>query len=627
VRIWEIARKPRLVIRDLSLPLTVVRSRARRSGEYIIPVLKDLVKDKVLGYLSPIELIMPTSHHTTITVRDAMREHPVITQDMTVDEVFEKLREFKTIGAPIVDNVEDMRLRGVVTYNDILNYLVKTGYRPIAETISEIMTIKNLDKYIVTRDDHVNKVWSRIVYHGQPGVVVVRSLEEPIPQGIVTYHEFIRRGKWLFHRESEQHITSPAKVQRIMLRGVLVATQDMPVEAVAEAMARLDLPLVPVIDDEGRVIGVITYEDIIRAYLEGAKPGRVRVPVKIPLPIPVKAEERISYVTREQTLTQVLVEKITPVERAGITASDLMIEELPAITINDTVEHARREMLRRRTDYLLVVDEEENIIGVVTKWNMLYALGLKGPLWRRRTKDRYFIDYIMTRNVPRVKPDTPIEDIALYMVNSESEVVFVVDEKGEIIGFITKDHMIDASKKIVGDLLVENVILPGKTAGVHPFHSLYHTVNKMKALFLDALTVYDGSNVLGVVSTNRLPFVAFEDAVTGVKSRRLIWVRKLVRGAARKGRYVKITPLLAIDVMVPYRRYIPPNTLLSRAIDLMKEVNLNGIPVLSDDRQVVSIVSKNDILRELARRAKRLVEVRKRIVEKAEKKTEAKTQE
>ncbi len=625
MRIWEIARKPRLVIRELDLPLTVVRSRARRSGEYIVPVLKSYVEDRVLGFLTPIELIMPTSHYTRIRVRDALREHPVLTEDMTLGESFERIREFRVFGAPVVDSVENMELRGVVTLLDMLSYLVKAGYKPIAESVNEVMTTKNLDKIIVTRDERVNRVWSRIVYHAQPGVVVVRSSEEPIPQGIVTFRNFIEKGRWLFHRESEQHITSPAKIWRIMTRGTPVATPDMPVEAVAEAMARLELTMIPVIDENGHVVGIVTLEDLVRAYLEGAKPGRVRVPAKVPMPIVVRAEEKFTYASREKIMEQVLVARAAPVTRAGILAEDIAIDELPAVTINDTVEHARREMLRRRTDYLLVVDEDENIVGVVSKWNMLYALGLKGPLWRRRTKDRYFIDYIMTRNVPRVRRDTPVENVALSMVNSESEVVFVVDEKGEIIGFITKDQVIEAAKKIVGDLLVENVIIPGKTASVHPFHSLYHTVNKMKALYLDALTVYDGSRVLGVVSANRLPFVAFEDAVTGVKSRRLIWVRKLVRGAARKGRYVKITPLLAMDVMVPYHKYIPPNTLLARAIEMMKQARLNGIPVLSEDREIVSIVSKNDILRELARRAKQLVEIEKREKAKTEKEEKAKT--
>lgn len=624
MRIWEIARRPRLIVKELDLPLTVVRARARRTGETIIPVVKSIIEEKVLGFLTPVELILPTSHHTKIRVRDALREHPVLTQGMTIGEVYEKLKEFKTIGAPVVNNIEEMKLHGVVTHTDILNYLVKAGYKPMASTVSEVMTTKDLDKIIVTRHERVNRVWSRLVYQGLPGVVVVRSQEEPIPQGIVTHRNFIEKGRWLFHRESEQHITSPAKVWRIMTRGVMVATPDTPIDVVAETMLRLELTLVPVIDRDGRVVGVVTLEDVVRAYLEGARPGRVPVVVKVPLPIPVTAEERISYVSREKMMAQVLVQRVAPVARAGITAEEIAVEELPAVTINDTVEHARREMLRRRTDYLLVVDEDENIVGVVTKWNMLYALGLKGPLWRRRTKDRYFIDYIMTKHVPRVKPDTPIENVALAMVNSESEVVFVVDEDGEIIGFITKDSVVEAARKILLDLHVENVIVPGKTASIHPFHSLYHTVNKMKALYLDALTVYDGSKVLGVVSANRLPFLAFEDAVTGVKSRRLIWVRKLVRGAARKGRYVKITPLLAIDAMVPYRKYIPPDTLLARAIDEMKEARLNGIPVLSDDRQIVSIVSKNDILRELARRAKQLVEIEKKAEK--EKKVEEKAQ-
>ncbi len=623
MRIWEITRKPRMVIRDLSLPLTVVRGEARRIGEEIIPVVKDYRRENVLGYITAIDLILPTSHHTSIRVADALREHPLITQDLDLGESFNLLRKFKVFGSPVVNDLSERKLIGVVSYNDMLNYLIKMNYKPIAETISEIMTTKNLDKYVVTWRDRVNRVWSRIVFHGQPGVVVVRDENEWIPMGILTYKEFLRSGRWLFHRESEQHIVSPAKVQRIMLRGVLVATKDMPVEAVAKVIAEQDLPLVPVIDENGYVIGVVTYEDIIRAYLEGAKPGRVRIPITKALPIPVSREERVVFVGREKVLSQVLVSKaIEKPAYAGILAEDILVKELPAITVNDTVEHARKEMLRKKTDYLLVVDERGEIVGVVTKWNMLHAIGVKGPLWRRRIKDRYFIDYVMTKNIPRVKPDTPIEDIAFAMTRYESEVVFVVNEKNEVIGFITKDEIVEAAKNILGDLLVENLIIPGKIASVHPFHSLYHVVNKMKTLYLDALTVYDGSDVVGVVSTNRLLFVAFEDAKTGIKSRRLIWVRKLVKGAARKGRYVKITPLLAIDVMVPYRKYIPPNTLVAKAIEYMFMDRLNGIPVLSDDRSIVSIISKNDVLRELSRRAKKIAEVK--IEEKAKVKKEQK---
>lgn len=621
MKIWEVIRRPKFIIRDIRLPLTIVRSETRKFEEEIIPVVNNVLESKVYGFLTPFELIIPTSHHTSIKVRDVIREHPILVQDNDVNEAFNKLKEFKTIGAPVVDNPMNNKLLGIVTYNDLLSYLIKIGYRPLAETVEEVMTKKNLDKYIISWKDRVNKVWSRIVYHGISGVVVVRSLDEPIPIGVVTYKELMYSSRWLFHRESEQYITSPAKVQRIMLRGVLVATNDMPIEMVAKVVAKLDLPLVPVIDSNGKVIGVLTYEDLIRAYLEGAKPGRIPVPIAKVIPIPVAREERITFVSRKRILEQVMVVK--PIEKPtyiGIKAEDILVEELPAVSINDTVEHARKEMLRKRTDYLLVVDERGEIIGAITKWTMLHALGLKGPLWRRRVRDRFFIDLVMQSNIPRVYLNTSIEEIAFNMVRSGSEIVFVIDRSGQIIGFITKDHVVRASKDIFGDIFVENIILPGKIASVNPFHSLYHVVNKMKALYLDAINVYDGSHVLGVISANRLPFIAFEDAKTGIKSRRLIWVRKLVRGAAKKGRYVKITPLLAIDVMVPYRKYISPDTIVKKAIDVMEEAKLNGIPVLSSDREVVSIVSKNDILRELSRRAEKLAKIEIEKIKKTEKK-------
>lgn len=614
MRIWDIARKPRLLIHDLQIPLTVIRSMAGKYDEVIVPVVKSIVDESLVGFLTPVELIMPTSHHTSIRVRDAIREHPILYSENDIGEVFHILREHKIIGAPVVYSREDNRLLGVTCFKDILSYLINAGYKPFAETVSEIMTTKNLENYMVPWNERVNKVWSRIVFHGQPGVVVVRDLSEPIPVGLVTYKEFLRSGRWLFHRESEQHITTPAKVQRIMLRGVLVATHDMPIEMVAKVMAEHDIPLVPVINKDGMLVGVVTYEDIVRAFIEGAKPGRVPVPLARVMPIPVAREERVLYVSKEKILEGVVVAKpLVKPAYSGIRVEDILVEELPAITINDTVEHARKEMLRRKTDYLLVVDEKGEIIGVVTKWNMLHALGFKGPLWKRRPKDKYFIEYIMTRNIPRIRVGTPIEDAALQLVSSETEVAIVIDDKGETIGFITKDNIVEASRKILTDVYAENIIYPGKVASVNPFHSLYHVVTKMKTLFLDAITVYDGSKVVGVVSSNRLVFVAYEDAATGIRSRRLIWVRKLVKGAARKGRYVKITPLLAIDAMVPYKNYLKPDSPVIRAIELMLKEDLNGIPILSDDRKIISIVSKNDVLRELSRRAVKVAEVAKKM--------------
>ncbi len=610
MKIWEVARKPRVIVLG-DVPATLVRSRLRDDEEPIAVIVEDEKSMKFKGYLTWREVVQITSHYSNLRAIDIALDHPVAYRDEDIEEVVRKMYEEKVYALPVLDSPDNPTVVGVVSVADIVRALRAAGYTPIAETVAEVMTTDNLDEYIVTQDERVNKVWSDLVYHGKFAKIVVRSRDETIPVGIVSLKEFVETSRWFFHRESERGLKSIAKVRRIMLRGVPAATPETPIEYAAKIMVENDYPLLPVIDEEtGKLVGILTLYDVARAYIEGAKPGRVRPVKRAVLPIEVKPEERVTYVATQQVIQQVLVAKPQVEVLAGLRAADIALTELPAVTVNDTVEHARRMMLRHKTNYLLVVNDKGEVIGVVTKWGMLKAIGLKGPIWKRRMHDRYFIDYIMDTEVPRVKADESIEQVALKMAEAKSEVAIVVDENNRPLGFITKDIIVDVySKQFAGRAKVENVMTPGRVGIVHPHHSLYHAVKKMQTFYLDALTVYDGSRIIGVVSANRLPFVAYEDAVTGVRSRRLIWVRKLVKGAARKGRYVKVTPLLVMDAMVPLRNvYVKTSDDVVKAIELMKEHNVDGIPVVDEEGKVVGVVTKTDIVRELARTARIRIE-------------------
>ncbi len=606
MKVWEVARKPRVVVTG-DTPATVVRALLRDNEEPIAVIVNNEKEMKHEGYVTWREVIQITSHYSHLRAKDIALDYPVAYKEDEIEDVVQRMREEKVYAVPVLDSPDNPVVIGVVSIADIVRGLMAAGFEPIAETVAEVMTTEDIEEYITYQDERVNRVWSDLVYHGKLGKVVVRSKEEPIPVGLITLREFVSTGRWFFHRESERGLKSVAKVRTIMLRGAPVATPETPIEYAAKIMVENDFPILPVIDEEsGKLIGVLTIYDVARAYIEGAKPGRVRPAKRAALPIEVKPEERVTYTTTQTVLQQVLVAK-PPVETlAGISAASIARPELPAVTINDTIEHARRMMLRYRTNYLLVVDEKGQIVGVVTKWGMLRAIGLKGPIWKRRVHDRYFIDYVMDTDIPRVKADDSIEKVALLMTQSKAEVAIVEDEKGQPIGFITKDDIVEAyAQHMAGRAKVENIMTPGRIGIVHPHHSLYHAVKKMQTFYLDALTVYDGSKILGVVSANRLPFVAYEDAVTGIKSRRLIWVRKLVKGAARKGRYVKVTPLLVLDAMVPLRDvYVKTSDDVVKAIELMKQHNVDGVPVVDEEGRVAGVVTKTDIIRELARTAR-----------------------
>ena len=603
-KVWEYARKPGVVV-PADAPATVVRAEMRKAEEPVAVGVDDERSMRLVAFATWREVIQITSHYSNLRLKDIGLDQPVAYSEDDVATVYEKMAEEKVIGLPVVKSKEEPVVIGVVTVFDLLQGLLKQGFEPIAQTVGEVATREELEKYLTTPDERVNRVWSDLVYRGLPGKIVVRSKEEKYPVGIITLREFASTSRWFFHRESERGLKSIAKVKSIMLRGAPVATLDTPIHYAAKIMAENQFLLLPVIDPEkGVVIGVLTIYDVLRAYILGAKPGRVPVPVQVPLPKPVEAEERVVYRSTQQILQQVVTARPPVAELSGIRVADIARESLPAITINDTVEHARKEMIRTRSSYLLVIDERGEIAGVVTKWSMLRAIALKGPIWRRRVSDRYFIDYVLDKNVPRIPADTSIEEAALRMVEDRAEVAIVVDENGKPIGFITKDDLVEAYERLRAPrVLVENIMTPSRLGIVHPHHSLYHAIKKMQTFYLDALAVAEGSDVQGVISANRLPFIALEDSVEGIKSRRLIWVRKLVRGAAKKGRYVKITPLLAIDAAVRVRETVPSTATVLEAIKIMKKYNIDGVPVVDEKGRLIGVVCKNDIIRDLARTA------------------------
>lgn len=611
LRVWEIAKTPK-VKAYYDMLLIRVRADLRTQGiEEVIPVFRSPYNEKFEGYITPFDILTVTSAKSNILVKDVIRTSPYIPEILDINEAYHMLKEFKVQGAPVVKSIGEPEFRGVISYRSIVDALLKYGITPKAEHVIDIMKMEEeLNDYVTFAEERVNRVWSKIVYRRIPGLVVVKSSDERIPIGTISVEDFINTGRWYFHREAEHMAPSPAKVKTIMMRGTYVATPDMPITHIAKIMVEQSVHVLPVVDKDGKLVGVVTMEDLAGAFIEGVVPGRVVPPPVIitPMPKPVAVTEQVKVKTESEVLEQVLVARVQPTIAIGIKAKDIMRETMPAVLINDTIEHARREMLRRKTNYLLVVDEKSEIVGYISKGNMLRAIGTKGPLWRRRVYDRLFIDYIITRNTPAVPKDARIEDIALQMITNEVSLVKVVDVDGSLLGFITKDDVVFALLKAKSRGLVENVMTPRGISVVHPHHSLHHVITRMKMFYLDALVVYDG-RLRGIISENRIPFVAFEDAKTGIKSRRLIWIRKLVRGAERKGRYIKITPLLAMDVMVSIRVRVDVKDDINRAIELMQRYNVDGIPVVNAEGEVLGIVCKNDIIRDLARSAKAIEKV------------------
>ncbi len=600
MKIWEVMQKPPKLLKPED-PIGYARKVFRETGARILPVVDD--RGWLLGYLRRIDAIKLTSlrlkiplkgFKSSIPVRDFMIEHPVITEDMDLFEVAKIMIEQKVEALPVVRSLREPYFLGVVTIIDILRTLINLGFKPRAKTVSEVMTP---EFFKVDPDERINKVWHKFVEEKVKAALVITK--DGRLWGILTPKDLIDQRSWMFARESERGGRTPGKVKRYMTRGVLVATKDMPIEMVARFIVDHDYTLLPVVDEQGNVIGVVTQYDLLRAYMLGKKPEAVAV---TPMEIPVEAEEAIVYSPSESSLQQVLVEKpVAEVIKPEVTIESIMQKEYVEVLVTEPLERARNLMLRYKVNHLVVVNEDGQIVGILSKRNIMRALGIRGPIWRRRAYDLNFIEQVMTPDPPKISVYATIEDAAMTMLSYDVDAL-LVEKDGSIIGIITKDDIIAAyAEHAMGRAKVENIMQPRSIGAVHRHHSIAHVIRVMESNFLDAVVVVERNSPIGVISENRLVFVPVTDNMGNVKQRRVVWIRKLK--GRKMARYVKITPLLAEDFMVEVPATVSPDTDSAEAARLMLEYNIDGLPVVNEDGVVIGIVTKSDIIRELARTA------------------------
>ncbi|RLE61515.1 MAG: CBS domain-containing protein [Thermoprotei archaeon] len=600
MKVWEVMEEAHIRMYPDDL-VVYARSLFRKYGLRCIPIVNDLIENICLGFITRKEVLAATSRKSNIKVKDVMRDRPLLLPDMELAEAVKIMRQHNVHACPVVDTLQHKKLIGILTLRNIIRILRKAGYKPLAITVNEVMTRKDIP--IAYPTDRVNIIWKRFLFEGENAIIITARKQSLIPIGIVTPFDFIKSGRWHFRRESETGTRSIARVKVVMTRGVMVAYPNSPIDFVADVIAENDFTLVPVVNESGKVIGYLTQFDVVRAYLEGRKPKRIRLP-PVPIIIPEKPEEKIVYMTERARLLTVLLPRKAPVKPIGLLASNIMRAEIPAVEYKLNLEHARNYMLRSKSNYLLVLDENGRIKGYITSGNIITVIAEKGPLWKRRTYDKTFIEEVMGTDIPEVDPSTPIEEIAAIMYSRKCPIV-IVGSRESPQGYITKDDVVYAAKDLLGkELTVENVIYPAGLGIAHPHHTLSHAIKRMQAYYLDALAVYDGAKIRGVLSENRLPFIALEDNVKGVKSRRLLWVRRLVKGGRKLARYIKITPLLVEDAMVRVFETVKLTDTLDVVIELFKKYNIDGIPVVDEEGRIIGIICKNDILRELARRVK-----------------------
>jgi len=146
------------------------------------------------------------------------------------------------------------------------------------------------------------------------------------------------------------------KTADIMTKGVIAATTSTPVSEIARLMVQHHLTGIPVADDSGRLLGLVTDRDLVVRH------ARVHFPTYIPL------LESLVYVGNTRHFEQELRKAL------ATTAGELMGKEVPTVGPETDILDVAALMFHKDVNPIPVVDHDRRIVGIISRADLVKLL-------------------------------------------------------------------------------------------------------------------------------------------------------------------------------------------------------------------------------------------------------------
>jgi CBS domain-containing protein len=136
------------------------------------------------------------------------------------------------------------------------------------------------------------------------------------------------------------------RIRNVMTRGVVTVTGTAPFAELAHKMAEHGVSALPVLDQDERLVGIVSEADLLR-----------------------KEEYRDERARRH--LLEGRGRRVARAKAAGRIAADLMTSPVVTIDSDATIPEAARLLARHRVKRLPVVDDDDRLVGIVSRSDLL----------------------------------------------------------------------------------------------------------------------------------------------------------------------------------------------------------------------------------------------------------------
>jgi CBS-domain-containing membrane protein len=227
-------------------------------------------------------------------------------------------------------------------------------------------------------------------------------------------------------REAVLASLAAVRVHEVMHREPEVLKLDDTVAKATKRMSDLKLKRLPVVDKEGRLVGILSRADVLRAVAES-----------FPRELPASAL------------------------RAGaLTAGELMRTDAPVVQADAPMNEVVNAVASTRLNRVIVVDAGNRVVGVITDADVLRSVepaarsGVVGALMRvgGSAASKATAADVMHADAPVVEAGATLAAAAQLMVIHRRKILPVVDGERHLLGVIDRADLLHAASDALDDL-------------------------------------------------------------------------------------------------------------------------------------------------------------------------------
>jgi CBS domain-containing protein len=147
-------------------------------------------------------------------------------------------------------------------------------------------------------------------------------------------------------------------VSEVMVKAVLMVGDDIPLSYAAQVMAEQRVAGLPVTDSEGKLAGVISWTDVMRALNKA----------------PQKADPVFELDFYGPVSPAVMVGAVPTLELLTGSVGEHMSTRLVAVATTVSVHDAAKVMSRGQVHRVLVIDDDGNLAGLVSAIDIVHCI-------------------------------------------------------------------------------------------------------------------------------------------------------------------------------------------------------------------------------------------------------------